>query len=86
MEPLAARLSTLHVETLRGTVTDPNDRVCQMCTLNITEDEFHLVAECPAYKTLRENLELKLFKTPNVINLDRDNKAIWLLTNEDKNI
>jgi hypothetical protein len=82
------RLSShpLHVETLRGTVTDPNDRVCQMCTLNITEDEFHLVAECPAYKTLRENLELKLSKTPNVINLARDNKAIWLLTNEDKNI
>jgi hypothetical protein len=57
-----------------------------MCSLNTTEDEFHFIAECPAYNILRNDLESNLSNTPNVMLLNKENKAIWLLTNENKTI
>lgn len=82
------RLSShpLNIETLRGQVTNPNDRICKMCTLNIMEDEFHFIAECPKYKPLRDKLNECITNTPNANTLDRESKTIWLLTNENKTL
>jgi hypothetical protein len=80
------RLSShpLNIETLRGQVQNPNDRKCKMCTLDIMEDEFHMVAECPRYQNLRDKLMECTTETPNVNRLDKENKTIWLMTNENK--
>jgi predicted transposase YbfD/YdcC len=82
------RLSShpLNIETLRGTIPNPCDRVCQMCDLNVAEDEFHLLTICPHYETLRETILSTSVNNPNIHILNKEDKAIWLLTNEDKNI
>lgn len=35
---------------------NPEDRLCQMCSLNEVEDEFHFIMKCPLYKDLRSKL------------------------------
>jgi len=80
------RLSShqLHIETLRGTIRDPKDRICPKCNLNKTEDEVHFVTECPYYSTHREPILTKLGETPNTSSLNNEDQFIWLLTAEDK--
>lgn len=82
------RLSShpLNIEVLRGTVINPSERTCKICNLNQIEDEFHLVIECPEYNSLRDEVISKLSDFPQVMNLSNTNKAIWLLTNEEKTI
>ena len=76
----------LNIEALRGKVKDPTDRLCNMCNLKVMEDEIHFMATCPKYKTPRDNLLLAVKNVPNIQQLNDENKTIWLLTNEDKNI
>jgi len=53
--------------------------------MSVVEDEVHFVLECPQYSDLRADLKHILNKT-NIQLLDTNNKFIWLLTNEDKDI
>ena len=50
------RLGTLPIclEQGRYTNTPAEDRVCEVCSDNIVEDEFHLMFECTAYKEERK--------------------------------
>jgi hypothetical protein len=76
----------LNIESLRGHIQNPNNRICTLCNLNKVENEFHLMVECPIYNTLRHKLVDNIINNPNIQHLDQESKTIWLLTNEDKNI
>ena len=80
------RLSShqLHIETLRGTVREPRDRLCTKCNLSKTEDEIHFITECPHYLDHRQPLLTKLAELPNTSTLNKEAQFIWLLTAEDK--
>ena len=82
------RLSShpLNIETQRGQIHDPNQRLCQMCNLNKTEDEFHFLTVCPKYTTGRDKLLNTIDMSPRIKELSGENLAIWLLTNEEKNV
>jgi hypothetical protein len=61
-----------------------SQRICEKCSSNQTEDEFHLIINCPLYIDNREimfnnigELCLKFKDLPN------EAKFIWLFTNED---
>ena len=81
------RLSShpLNIEAQRGIITNPKDRICQLCDENQTENEFHFTMCCPAYQTQRIQLIDQLHDAnANLQNLSKDELFIWLLTNEDK--
>lgn len=48
---------TLNIETLRGTISDPNERTCNLCNLKKREDEIHFITECSHYTPLRDTLK-----------------------------
>ena len=53
--------------------------------MNTVEDEFHLISECPLYTTLKEQfLDPIITQYPTVITLSKVEKAIWLLSNEER--
>lgn len=80
------RLSShpLNIEAQRGTIDDPNKRLCQICDLNKTETEMHLLLECPAYSEPRQTF-LKSITNKHLDSLTCENKYLWIMTNEDKN-
>ena len=49
------RLSSheLKIETGRHNKTERKNRICDLCSLNDIEDEFHFTLICPIYKDLR---------------------------------
>ena len=65
----------------------PEDRVCQLCDLNVCEDERHFLIVCPAYSILRQDL-LTLGSATNrwFDTYDTFNKFNWLMSNEDAEI
>ena len=77
---------SLNIETLRGIVTNPQERVCKHCNLLKVEDEMHFFIDCPFYSTKRKILLDPLLKAPNASHFNSEDKFIWLLTNEDKNV
>jgi len=50
----------LYIETGRYDRTPVEKRICQFCSLNRIEDEFHFLIECCAYNYLRTNLYQKI--------------------------
>ena len=77
---------TLRIESQRGLIPDPKNRTCQQCNLNMMEDEIHFLTECPFYNQLRTQLDAKLTHIYAYKDLSNENKLIWLLSNEDKEI
>ena len=79
------RLSShrLNIESLRGKVLKAEERVCKICNLNSIEDEIHLLTICPKYETLREDLYNSMNNYPQTCTLNKEDRAIWLLSNED---
>jgi hypothetical protein len=78
---------TLNIETMRGTIHDPNLRKCHMCSLDEKEDEEHFLLRCEAYSSQRQML-LRLI-TETCTNTSIYNDLHWytfLLTNEDRHI
>ena len=43
----------LMIEERRYRNTERNMRLCQFCNMNLTENEFHFLLVCPAFRTLR---------------------------------
>lgn len=83
------RLSShnLNIETMRGTVEDPNQRKCKKCGLDEKEDEEHFLIRCQAYTSQRESL-ISIAKSScnNTSNYGDSDWYIFLMTSEDKKI
>ena len=83
------RLSShpLNIESLRGKITDPKLRLCTLCDDTKVEDEFHFMMQCNKYENERnifiENISNYCI---NFRELNLQNKFLWLLSNEDKQI
>lgn len=66
---------------------DREERVCQYCTKNVIEDEFHFLMECPLYIANREHFMTEIEKSnKNFKFLSKENKFSWLLINENEKI
>lgn len=63
------------------------ERICCHCSLNKTENEIHFLTQCTLYKSERLHLFNNISDTnPNFVLLNDNDKAIWLLLQEDPNI
>ena len=57
------------------------------CNINCIENEFHFITQCSFYDSERANLYSQiLFKNNNFIPLCDNDKATWLLLQEDEDI
>ena len=66
------RLSShnLSIETGRYNSVPKEERLCNFCNMQNTEDEFHFLLVCPHYTELRENISKNIFVTgQHLINL-----------------
>ena len=83
------RISAHKLEIERGRYTIPKtkleNRYCKQCNLLAIEDEVHFLIECPKYNTFRSELFQKI-ENKNFAVLSVENKLIWLLINEDKQV
>ena len=60
----------------------PEERICDLCDLNIVEDELHFLCVCPVYNDERQNLYRKIDSTHNgFLNLEPEEKFIFIMTN-----
>jgi hypothetical protein len=59
---------TLAIETGRYTGTTRNQRICQLCTQNVVESEFHFLLCCSRYSDIRSKY-FKLTSWPTKIDL-----------------
>ena len=66
---LRLRSHQLHIETLRGTVREPRDRLCTKCSLSKTEDEIHFITECPHYIDHRQSCHSTIIAYHSTITL-----------------
>ncbi len=75
----------LRVETGRFSRTPLEDRKCEMCDLDVIEDEQHFICTCPLYSQERQVLYHKINNLhPDFNNLDTDNKFIFLMSDNQK--
>ena len=77
------RLSShdLKIETGRHNKTERKNRICDLCSLNDIEDEFHFTLICPIYKDLRLKYSPRFY-----INNPSMYKFIELLNSSNKKI
>jgi len=55
----------LEIETGRFRNVKIEERLCKLCTLNVTEDESHFIFECPFYNEYREDFFLHVTNSRN---------------------
>jgi len=60
---------------------DPHKRICNLCTLNVVEDEFHFIIKCPFYDTSRRDM-LRILSDmyDKFDNLTEDDKFIKIMS------
>jgi hypothetical protein len=59
------------------------ERFCQNCEINKTEDELHFIIECSKYQSLRDELFTKcVIYNKHFKDYNNDAKFIWLMSNE----
>ena len=64
----------------------PN-RICQMCNINVVEDEIHFLCECERYIDFRSNLFSSALETePNFPSKDVIDKFVYLMSNHQKSV
>ena len=64
-----------------------SERICKNCNLNCIENEFHFLSRCSLYETERTHLYLQIQrKNDNFMSLHDNDKARWLLLQEDIDI
>ncbi len=85
---LPLNIETGRFKNIRDSVTGrfrksrPEERTCDLCELNVTEDEYHFLIECPVYNLERQILYDKFQqKYPDFINLDLRAKFTFLMNN-----
>ena len=78
---------SLLIESLRGRVKEPEDRICQCCPQNVTEDENHFLMECTLYEPERLTFLNKVYTlNANIRKLTKQQQFIWLMSNENNTI
>ena len=76
----------LMIEKGRHLKIDKSDRKCFFCT-NQIENESHFLISCPLYSPLRANLKrLCLSQCRNYIDMNEQQKFIFIMSNENENI
>lgn len=64
-----------------------SERICKHCNFNCIENEFHFLSRCSLYETERAKLYNQVHhKNNNFISLSDNDKARWLLLQEDRDI
>ena len=64
-----------------------SERICKHCDLKCIENEFHFLSQCPLYETERTMLYSQInHLNNNFTSLSDNDKAKWLLLQEDPNI
>ena len=57
----------LNVESGRYRNIERSERICTLCNVNVIEDEYHFIIECPQYKDLRcKYIKMYYYKRPSV--------------------
>ena len=63
----------------------PEERVCEICKLNVVEDEIHFICQCNYYSKERDELYDSIVKNyPEFVLLNDQEKFKYLLLNECK--
>lgn len=82
-----AGILPLHIETGRYRGTQVENRLCNMCTNQMVEDEFHFLCHCDFYGDLRETLyDLVRMKCVNFNRKTVQEKFEYLMANEGKHV
>ena len=72
----------LKIETGRFIGLKPEERICEFCDLQVTEDELHFLCVCDYYSDLRTTLYKNVAdKFPIFTTFDTQEKFVFLLTN-----
>ena len=62
----------LQIEKGRYVNIPREQRICKLCNLNVTEDEYHFLLVCPIYNNLRKKyIKEKYYVNPNAFNFSR---------------
>ena len=76
----------LQIEIGRYRNIPVENRTCSSC-INLIEDEFHLLCECPLYTNARQNLfETVQLTNPDFPDLDMFDKFIYICINAQKSL
>ena len=78
MSKFRCGVAPLKIETGRYIGLPPSERTCFNC-VNKTENEFHVVMECPLYRHIREELFDKVNQINNVFSFYDENKKFVTL-------
>ena len=81
------RLSShsLNIEAMHTNTPNPTERICNICNSKEMEDEEHFTMGCEAYNAPRkEMMDTCQSICSNFMALDKKDKFLWVLTNEDK--
>ena len=63
------------------------ERICKHCNLNQIENEFHFLSQCSLFEPERKKLYDHIHPlNSNFMSLCKNDKALWLLSQEDNNI
>lgn len=85
----------LQIETARYIKVSPDirteqkllTRICKNCEMNKDETEIHFLLECPKYENIRQRyINEVTSECNNFISLNNEQRFIWLMTNESKNV
>ena len=60
--------------------------MCKHCTLNLIENEFYFLSQCSLYEPERKKYDRIKSINSNFVSLCVNDKVLWLLSQEDKNI
>lgn len=75
-DPITGKMRSLHI----------NERVCQMCDLNVIEDEEHFLLKCPCYEEIRKQLYVIIRKKCNNFDDLEDSDKFVVLNSKFQNI
>ena len=74
----------LRIETGRYQKVPADQRFCDICQLNLIEDEIHFSMSCRCFDDSRNNLFVKVHAVnKNFLSLTDEQKFIWLMSSED---
>ena len=77
----------LNIELGRFRNIDLENRICEMCVMNVVENEYHFLCECPGYELDRQILYSKIKDRNNSFeNLANTDKFHYIIKHEWKNL
>ena len=76
---------SIRVETGRFRNITLEHRICEICQLNLVEDEIHFVTVCPKYNNLRKKLYAHV-QFEDFSDLDNENKFTYIMVNHQRDV